>query len=65
MSKCLSGVDPWILKIGCPDQLLPLRGNAASLAELMRAVGLVNVRQEPAQYKMREPRDMRLVGIKP
>lgn len=37
----------------------------ASLAELMRAVGLVNVRQEPAQYKMREPRDMRLVGIKP
>jgi SAM-dependent methyltransferase len=37
----------------------------ASLAELMRQVGLVNVRQEPAQYKLREPRDMRLVGDKP
>jgi SAM-dependent methyltransferase len=37
----------------------------ASLAELMRSVGLVNVRQEPAEYKMREPRDMRLVGNKP
>jgi SAM-dependent methyltransferase len=35
-----------------------------SLAELMREVGLVEVRQEPAQYKLREPRDMRVVGIK-
>jgi SAM-dependent methyltransferase len=36
----------------------------SSLAQLMRSVGLVNVRQEPAQYKLREPRDMRLVGEK-
>jgi SAM-dependent methyltransferase len=36
----------------------------ASLAALMRDVGLVNVRQEPAQFKLREPRDMRLVGEK-
>lgn len=36
-----------------------------SLADLMQEVGLVNVRQEPAQYKLREPRDMRLVGEKP
>lgn len=35
-----------------------------SLAELMRKVGLVDVKQEPAQYKLREPRDMRLVGRK-
>jgi hypothetical protein len=25
----------------------------------------VNVRQEPAQFKMREPRDMRVMGEKP
>ncbi|MDP8566378.1 tetratricopeptide repeat protein [Methylophilus aquaticus] len=36
-----------------------------SLAELMRQAGLVNIRQEPAQFKKREPRDMRLVGEKP
>lgn len=36
-----------------------------SLAELMREAGLVNVRQEPAQYKLREPRDMRIVGERP
>lgn len=35
-----------------------------SLGDLMRSVGLVNVRQEPAQFKLREPRDMRLVGEK-
>lgn len=35
-----------------------------SLAELMRQAGLVNIRQEPAQFKKREPRDMRLVGEK-
>jgi hypothetical protein len=35
-----------------------------SLEELLRAVGLVNVRQEPAQFKLKEPRDMRLVGEK-
>lgn len=36
-----------------------------SLAEVMRAAGLVNLRQEPAQFKLREPRDMRIVGEKP
>lgn len=36
-----------------------------SLGELMQEVGLVEVRQEPAQFKLREPRDMRMVGIKP
>ncbi|MDF9391552.1 MULTISPECIES: methyltransferase domain-containing protein [Methylococcus] len=36
-----------------------------SLAEIMRQAGLINVRQEPAQFKLREPRDMRVVGIKP
>lgn len=35
-----------------------------SLCELMTAVGLTGVRQEKAQFKLREPRDMRLVGIK-
>jgi SAM-dependent methyltransferase len=37
----------------------------ASLGELMKRAGLVDVRQEPAQFKMREPRDMRVVGSKP
>lgn len=36
-----------------------------SLAALMRAVGLTDARQEPAQYKLREPRDMRVVAVKP
>jgi len=36
-----------------------------SLASLMAEVGLVNIRQEPAQFKLREPRDMRIVGEKP
>lgn len=36
----------------------------ASLTEVMLAAGLVDVRQEPAQFKQREPRDMRLVGMK-
>ncbi len=36
-----------------------------SLAALMRDAGLVNIRQEPAQFKLREPRDMRIVGEKP
>lgn len=35
-----------------------------SLCELLRRVGLVEVRQEPAQFKQREPRDMRVVGIR-
>ncbi len=33
-----------------------------SLAALMESVGLVNVRQESAQFKLKEPRDMRIVG---
>jgi hypothetical protein len=35
-----------------------------SLAEVMHHAGLVNLRQEPAQFKLREPRDMRIVGEK-
>lgn len=37
----------------------------ASLGRLMSSLGLVDVRQEPAVYKLREPRDMRMVGFKP
>lgn len=36
-----------------------------SLARLMQEVGLVDVKQEAAQFKLREPRDMRITGIKP
>jgi hypothetical protein len=36
-----------------------------SLSDLMREVGLADVRQEPAQFKLREPRDMRITGLKP
>lgn len=36
-----------------------------SLGAVMREAGLINVRQEPAQFKLREPRDMRIVGEKP
>ena len=36
-----------------------------TLARLMAEAGLVDVRQEPAQFKLREPRDMRVVGTKP
>ena len=35
-----------------------------SLAKVMIQAGLTRVRQEPAQFKLREPRDMRLVGVK-
>ena len=35
-----------------------------SLKELLTEVGLAEVRQEPAQFKLREPRDMRVVGVK-
>ena len=35
-----------------------------SLASLLVQAGLVDVRQEPAQFKLREPRDMRIVGRK-
>jgi len=36
-----------------------------SLAQVMGEAGLTTLRQEPAQFKLREPRDMRMVGIKP
>ena len=36
-----------------------------SLQALLAEVGLKDVRQEPAQFKLREPRDMRVVGVKP
>lgn len=36
-----------------------------SLRELLAEAGLEDVRQEPAQFKLREPRDMRVVGVKP
>lgn len=36
-----------------------------SLAKVMEEAGLVDIRQEPAVFKLREPRDMRLVGVKP
>jgi SAM-dependent methyltransferase len=35
-----------------------------SLARVMAEAGLVDLRQEPAQFKLREPRDMRVVGTK-
>ena len=35
-----------------------------SLAAVMGEAGLVEIRQEPAQFKLREPRDMRLVGVR-
>lgn len=35
-----------------------------SLQALLAEAGLSDVRQEPAQFKLREPRDMRVVGIK-
>ena len=35
-----------------------------SLAAVLTEAGLVNIRQEPAQFKLREPRDMRIVGEK-
>jgi len=36
-----------------------------SLKALLAEAGLSQVRQEPAQFKLREPRDMRVVGVKP
>jgi len=35
-----------------------------SLATVMSAAGLIELKQEPAQFKLREPRDMRIVGFK-
>jgi predicted SAM-dependent methyltransferase len=36
-----------------------------SLAQVMLDAGLIEVSQQPAQFKLKEPRDMRIVGIKP
>lgn len=36
-----------------------------SLAQIMSLAGLGDLKQEPAQFKLREPRDMRISGIKP
>lgn len=35
-----------------------------SLALVMHEAGLSDLRQEPAQFKLREPRDMRVTGVK-
>lgn len=36
-----------------------------SLAQIMFEAGMNDLRQEPAQFKLREPRDMRITGRKP
>jgi SAM-dependent methyltransferase len=36
-----------------------------SLGRLLHQCGLSQLKQEPAQFKLREPRDMRITGIKP
>ena len=36
-----------------------------SLEQLLAEAGLVQIEQTPAQYKLREPRDMRLEGVRP
>ncbi len=36
-----------------------------SLANVMTEAGLIGIQQEPAQFKLREPRDMRITGFKP
>lgn len=36
-----------------------------SLKLLLQKIGLQDIRQEPAEFKLREPRDMRVVGVKP
>ena len=35
-----------------------------SLGQVMAEAGLVDIHQAPAQFKLREPRDMRIVGVK-
>jgi len=59
----------WVL-YGDPawrDPLMCHRWNYTpeSLRAVMEEAGLVNVHQAPAQFKLREPRDMRMVGEKP
>ena len=56
----------WVL-YGDPSWKDPLMNHRwgytpRSLAQVMHEAGLVKLRQEPAQFKLREPRDMRIVG---
>jgi SAM-dependent methyltransferase len=37
----------------------------ATLAYTLKSCGLTDIQQEPAQFKLREPRDMRITGKKP
>ncbi len=58
----------WVL-YGDPSWMDPLMVHRwgytpGSLANLLHSLGLVDVKQERAQYKLREPRDMRIVGFK-
>lgn len=50
------------------DKALPMRHkwgySPRSLSGLLKIVGLHDIHQEPAHYKMKEPRDMRIVGYK-
>ncbi len=36
-----------------------------SLAKVMHEAGFLKLKQAPAQFKLREPRDMRITGLKP
>lgn len=36
-----------------------------TLANVLNEVGFVSIKQKPAQFKLREPRDMRIVCLKP
>jgi SAM-dependent methyltransferase len=36
-----------------------------SLAQVMSEAGRADLRQEPAEFKLREPRDMRITGVRP
>jgi hypothetical protein len=59
----------WVL-YGDPSWKNPVMSNRwsytpQSLAAIMAEAGFVKLRQEPAQYKLREPRDMRIVGERP
>lgn len=59
----------WVL-YGDPEWKDPLMVHRwgytpASLARLLAEAGLTDIRQEPAEFKLKEPRDMRVTGRKP
>jgi SAM-dependent methyltransferase len=59
----------WCL-YGDPDHKDPLMCHRwlytpESLAQVLFEVGLIDLKREPAQFKLRDPRDMRITGIKP